>query len=139
MSPRLAVLILSALLALTPAPLRADEPATEDAHAEMTAALEQQADTLPAPPVLLTAPVEPALRESPPGRQASRSQGSTGRAAQTRSASETRRMSSGSAEASRSAAADARQSRSAADSAAGQAASQRAKDRAAQHPHPEHP
>jgi hypothetical protein len=132
MSPRLAVLTISILLALAPTPLRAGEPAPADAHAEMAAALEQQADLVPTPPLLIGERAVPPRRE-PPARNAG-SQGSAERDAHARSGSETRQLSTSRAEAAKSAASEARQARTAAESAARQDESKRAKDRAAQHP-----
>ena len=138
MSSRLAVLTISVLLALAPTPLRADEPAPADAHAEMAAALEQQADLVPTPPLLIGESAVPPRRELPPAHKGAGSQGAAERAAHARSDSEAQKLSAGQGEAAKAAASEARQARAAAESAARQDESKRAKDRATQHPHP-HP
>lgn len=139
MSARLAVLSISLLLVLAPTSGRADEPAPADAHAEMAAALEQQADLVPAPPMLIAESVTPPRQEPAPDRKGSGSQGAAERAAHARSDHEAHQLSAGRDEAAKAAASEARQARSAAESAARQDESKRAKDRAAQHPHPSRP
>ena len=81
MSSRLAVLTFSVLLALAPTPGRADETAPDDAHAQMAAALEQQADLVPAPPMLRGEDVAPPRREAPPAQKGGGPQGTAERAA----------------------------------------------------------
>jgi hypothetical protein len=132
--------MLSVLVTLAPTSGRAGEPGPADAHAEMAAALEQQADLVPAPPILLGQDVAPTRQEQPPVHKAGRpASGAAERDARARSGRETREVTDVHGDASRAAAEGARQARSAAEGAARQEAAKRAKDRATQHPHPSRP